>query len=158
MEHMEAERAANLLARLGPDPGGFLEGCESPHPCDSYLCQSGRYTASHVITGNIHLSMQYYVGCGSTHIVLRHAAQVDISKGDGKLPDRLGPGYLLHTPYRRTTDCRDLIMFTHSLEFPYRDTRMRQQDPKCCFWQEYPSVLKLGCAHFPYGSPYYVSV
>src|SRR5216683_4363758 len=70
--------------------GGFLEGCESPHPCDNYvypsmcLRQSGRNTASHVITGNIHLSMQYYVVCGSTtHIVLRRAEQVDISKGDG---------------------------------------------------------------------------
>jgi hypothetical protein len=92
------------------------------------------------------LSTQYYVLCSTvgrqptTHSILHRSALVDISKGDGNFSHtssliRLGPGYLLQ-PSRHPMDCRDLIMFTHSLEFLYRDTRMRRQDPKCCFWQQ----------------------
>ena len=124
---MEAERAANLLACLRPDPEAVSwKGATRMLPAPKWKTEN---MASHVITGIVH------------HIhVLRRAAQVDISKEDenfsytGSLI-RLGPGYLLQ-PSRRPTDCRDLIMFTHSLEFLYRDTRMHWQGPKCCFWQQ----------------------
>ena len=146
---MEAEHAANLLACLWPDPEAVswkgvsclifviamcIQACAcAKWPKYGITCDHWYHSFG--------LSTQYYILCSTvgwqptTHSILHRSTLVDILKGDGNFSHtssliRLGPGYLLQ-PSRCPTDCRDLIMFTHSLKFPYRDKRMCQQDLKC---------------------------